>query len=57
MTASVLRSEMEEVEMPYYSKKKPRIHIKTDNSMDCIEEIAEFEKKAKRSDSKRKERR
>ena len=37
MTASILRSEIEEPEIPYYSKNRKRIHIKTDHSMDCIE--------------------
>jgi hypothetical protein len=31
--------------MAYYSKKRGRIHIHTDNEIDFIEEIAYFEKK------------
>lgn len=37
MSASVVRSEMDEPEIPYYSKKKGRIHIHTDHSIDLID--------------------
>lgn len=37
MTNSILKSEIEEFEMPYYSKKKGKIHIKTDQSIDHID--------------------
>jgi hypothetical protein len=53
MTNSILRSEIEEQEMPYYSKQRGRIHIKTDQSIDLIEEIAFYEKKTKRQDPRK----
>jgi hypothetical protein len=48
MTNSILRSEADEPEMPYYSKKRGPIHIHTDRSIDLIEEISYYEKKTRR---------
>lgn len=52
MTASVLRSEIEEPVIPYYSKNRERIHIVTENSYDFIDEIAYYEKKARQDKRK-----
>lgn len=53
MSASIVRSELEEPEIPYYSKKRGTIHIHTDPSIDFIEEIAFYEKKVRREDRRK----
>lgn len=53
MTNSILRSEPEEPEMPYYSKQRARIRIDTDHSIDLLDEIAFYEKKTRRQDHRR----
>ena len=53
MTNSILRSEADEPEMPYYSKKRGPIRIQTDRSIDLLDEITYYEKRTRR-DEKRK---
>jgi hypothetical protein len=39
--------------LPYYSKRRERIHIQTDHSIDLIDEIAYYEQKATRDGRRR----